>query len=137
MNNMRNTIIPYKKDLKQIARKLRNGSTFSEILLWQKIRKKSLGIEFHRQVPIDNYIVDFYCHELMLAIEIDGSSHDNKFLYDKQRQEKMESLGVNFLRFKDIDVKRNMGNVLRGIEQRIAELAVCKDIPLATFIRGN
>ncbi len=134
---MPNTIIPYRRDLKLRARKLRNGSTFSEVLLWQKIRRKSLGFEFHRQVPIGNYIVDFYCHELMLAIEIDGSSHDNKFLIDKQRQKKLESFGVNFLRFKDIDVKRAMVNVLRGIEQRIAELAACKDIPLTPLLSGK
>jgi len=47
-----------------------------EVLLWNQIKGKAFGYEFHRQVPVDEFIVDFYCHELMLAIEIDGNSHD-------------------------------------------------------------
>ena len=73
----RNKLIPYNPALRQLSRKLRKESTFSEILLCQKIKWKALGVEFHRQVPVNKYIVDFYCHELMLAIEIDGSSHDS------------------------------------------------------------
>jgi len=66
-------------------------------------------------VPIDEYIVDFYCHELKLAIEVDGSSHINKYEYDLRRQKKLESLGVKFIRFEDIDVKRNINDVLRTL----------------------
>ena len=77
-----------------------------------------MGVEFHRQVPIDNFIVDFYCHELMLAIEIDGSSHDEKQDYDQNRQTILENLGVRFIRFRDIDVKQRMGWVLE-------ELMIC------------
>ena len=73
---MKNKIIPYNPKLKELARELRKNSTLSEVLLWIKIKGKAMGVEFHRQVPIDNFIVDFYCHELMLTIEIDGSSHD-------------------------------------------------------------
>lgn len=71
--------------LKQLARELRKNSTLSEVLLWDELNKKKLGFEFHRQVPIKNYIVDFFCHELMLAIEVDGSSHDseNQFKLDQ------------------------------------------------------
>jgi very-short-patch-repair endonuclease len=76
---VKNIIIPYNPNLKQFARHLRNNSTLSEILLWKQIKNKAFGIEFHRQVPIDEFIVDFYCHELMLAIEIDGISHDFKY----------------------------------------------------------
>jgi very-short-patch-repair endonuclease len=82
----KNVIIPYDPRLKQFARYLRNNSTLSEILLWKQIKNKALGIEFHRQVPIDEFIVDFYCHELMLAIEIDGISHDFKYENDLRRQ---------------------------------------------------
>jgi very-short-patch-repair endonuclease len=118
---MQNKIIPYNPKLKDLARKLRKESTLSEVLLWKKIKGKALGIEFHRQVPIDEFIVDFYCHELRLAIEIDGCSHDEKFEYDLKRQEKLESLGVGFLRFNDMDVKRDMYKVIRAIEDRIAD----------------
>ena len=112
----RNKLIKYNPGLRTKARELRNNSTFSEILLWIKIKGKSLGYEFHRQVPIDEYIVDFYCHELNLAIEIDGSSHDHKYDYDLRRQYELERLGVKFIRFDDIDIKRNMNDVLRALE---------------------
>lgn len=118
----RNNLILYNPALKVKARRLRNESTFSEILLWLKIKGKKYGYEFHRQVPIDEYIVDFYCHELRLAIEVDGSSHDNKYEYDLRRQKRLESLGVRFIRFEDIDVKRRMNDVLRALEIMISEI---------------
>jgi very-short-patch-repair endonuclease len=85
-------------------------------LLWIKIKGKSQGYEFHRQVPIDEYIVVFYCHELNLAIEIDGSSHYYKYDYDLRRQYDLERLGVKFIRFDDFDVKMNMNDVLRALD---------------------
>src|ERR1035437_5856880 len=100
----KNKIIFYNPDLKEKARRLRINCTPSETLLWSKIRRKSFGYEFHRQVPIDEYIVDFFCHELRLAIEVDGSSHINKYKYDLRRQKKLESFGVRFVRFEDDDV---------------------------------
>ena len=120
----RNKIIPYNSKLKMLARKLRKEMTLSEVLLWQEIRRKRLGVEFHRQVPIDEYIVDFYCHELFLAIEIDGSSHvfDEVQINDIKRQERLESLGVRFIRFDDLDVKRNMQEVVRQLVLKVEEL---------------
>jgi len=115
-------IIPYNPYLKTLARKLRNNSTLSEVLLWQNIKGKSYDYEFHRQVPIDDFIVDFYCHELKLAIEIDGSTHDYNYNHDESRQEKIESLGITFVRFSDIDVKRNINDVLRALEITILEI---------------
>lgn len=122
---MPNKIIPYNPALKELARKLRKQSTLSEVLLWQKIKTKSLGFEFHRQVPIDNYIVDFYCHELLLAIEIDGNSHEleSVFKNDIERQKRLEHLGVRFIRFHDHDVKNDIANVIRGLEGVIDELS--------------
>ena len=118
----RNKIIFYNPNLKEKARRLRIKCTPSETLLWSRIRRRSLGYEFHRQVPIDEYIVDFYCHELRLAIDVDGSSHDNKQEYDLLRQRKLERLGVRFLRFDDRDFRRSMNDVLRAITTVIAEL---------------
>jgi len=117
-----NRKILYNPELKEFARQLRKNSTLSEILLWQKIKGKALGFEFHRQVPLSEYIVDFYCHELMLAIEIDGHTHDYKYEPDKNRQGKLESLGVKFIRFSDIDVKRSLNDVLRALEIVITEI---------------
>ena len=107
--------------LRQYAKQLRNNSTLSEVLLWKRIKGKSLGVEFHRQVPLSEYIVDFYCHELMLAIEIDGNSHDYKYEHDKFRQNSLEKLGITFVRFSDLSVKKEMENVIRTLEQIIEE----------------
>lgn len=79
------------------------------------------GYDFHRQKPIGNYIVDFFCEELMLAIEIDGVSHDEKYYCDIKRQKELEKFGIRFLRFQDIDVKRNLEGVLVMIKGWIEE----------------
>ncbi|GJQ60843.1 MAG: hypothetical protein SCALA701_36440 [Candidatus Scalindua sp.] len=78
-------------------------------------------------MPVDEFIVDFYCHELMLAIEIDGSSHNDTYDYDMNRQTKLQDLGVTFIRFQDVDVKKNMVGVLGALKNKIEEIA--KDIP--------
>ncbi|MES2132399.1 MAG: endonuclease domain-containing protein [Bacteroidota bacterium] len=121
---MKNKVLDYNPTLKELARKLRKQGILSEVLLWKKIKNKSLGVEFHRQVPIDNYIVDFYCHELMLAIEIDGNSHhiEEVSINDIYRQEKLETLGVHFIRFDDIQVKKAMNDVIRCLLIKIEEL---------------
>ncbi|WP_439880943.1 endonuclease domain-containing protein [Pontibacter sp. MBLB2868] len=114
---MKRTIIPYKPYLKELARQLRQNSTLSETLLWNELKgKKLLGLDFDRQKPLSNYIVDFYCKELMLAIEVDGDSHDYKYEEDCARQAELEKLGVRFLKFDDAAVKRDISNVLREIE---------------------
>ena len=76
------------------------------------------GYDFHRQKPILNYVMDFFCHELELAIEIDGNSHDMdyKIQLDLERQKEIEKLGISFLRFDDSDIKFAMNNVLMSIE---------------------
>ncbi len=113
-------IIPYNPKLKQIAKNLRNNSTLSEVLLWQHLKdKKMKGHDFHRQKPIAHYIVDFFCNELMLVIEIDGISHDDKINKDIKRQKQIENFGISFLRFNDLDVKKNMEGVVVAIEEWI------------------
>ena len=121
---MRRKILPYNSKLKPLAKALRQNMTFSEVLLWNELKqKKMLEYDFDRQRPIDNYIVDFYCKDLMLAIEVDGISHDFEEVRDNDeiRQKRLEDLGVNFLRFDDREVKRDMANVLRTIEYWILE----------------
>ena len=116
---VRNKVIPYNPKLKILARGLRKRSTLGEVLLWKEIKSKKLGYQFHRQVPIDNYIVDFYCHELMLAIEIDGLTHNFKYDLDGQRQDNLEDLGVHFLRFREKDVRSNLEGVVQAIREWI------------------
>ena len=119
---MKNKIIPYNPKLKERARQLRKNSTLPEVLLWQKIKQRAFGVQFHRQVPMLNYIVDFYCHEIQLAIEIDGLSHDFNDVYDLKRQDEIEAYGVTFLRFSNEDIKNNMFSVLLVIEQTCEKL---------------
>ncbi|MGN8226718.1 endonuclease domain-containing protein [Gracilimonas sp. BCB1] len=115
-------IIPYREDLITKARWLRKNSTPGEIEIWKAIKSKQLlGFKFRRQHPIHHFIVDFYCKELRLAIEIDGRSHDYKIEYDKQRQEIIEQLGVSFLRFSESDAKHHTESVVMEIERWILE----------------
>ncbi|MBU0559234.1 MAG: DUF559 domain-containing protein [Bacteroidetes bacterium] len=119
---MKRKIIPYNPNLKEKARELRNNSTTSEIRLWKLLKGRQMcGFDFHRQKPIDKYIVDFFCSELMLAIEIDGISHLGKEKYDAYRQKRLEELGVIFLRFDDNDVYYKLPEVIKTIEKWITK----------------
>ncbi|WP_262710933.1 endonuclease domain-containing protein [Pontibacter mangrovi] len=114
--------MPYKPYLNELSKQLRQNSTLSEVILWNELKiKQLLGLDFDRQKPLDNYIVDFYCKELLLGIEIDGDSHDYTYELDVARQQALENLGVSFLRFDDKEVKQNLGNVLRQIEAWVLE----------------
>ena len=129
---MRRKIIPYNPELKQLARDLRKNMTLPEVLLWNELRNKSmLGFDFDRQRPVGNYIVDFYCKDLLLAIEIDGDTHIYRYDYDDERQKELERLGVRFLRFDDIEVKKNMSNVLRVIADWIERNKPTPSLPLS------
>jgi len=119
---LKNKIIPYNPKLKEYARQLRKNSTLAEVLLWQNLKNEALGVQFHRQVPMLEYIVDFYCHEIQLAIEVDGDSHEYKYAYDSKRQGKLEKLGVEFIRFTDHEVKNNMFSVGLALEEKVGEL---------------
>ena len=79
------------------------------------------GYDFDRQRPIDNYIVDFYCKDLMLAIEIDGESHYGKESRDEARDKRLNQLGVAVLRLDDLDVRYDLEKVLEKIEEWIKE----------------
>jgi very-short-patch-repair endonuclease len=133
-------MLDYDPKLKQRSRELRKNSTLAEVLLWNQLkRRRMLGFSFLRQKPVYKYIVDFYCPKLKLVIEIDGDSHLNKFERDQTRQKRLEDLGLTVLRFHDRDVKRDMANVLRCIqnwmEQHVKESD--RDIPLRPLQRGN
>ena len=121
-NKMNSKIIPYNPKLREFARQLRNNSTLSEVLLWKQIKGKALGVEFKRQVPMLEYIVDFYCQEIGLAIEVDGNIHDFRYLEDAQRQQEIEKYGVIFIRFSNEEIKNNMFSVILSLESKIEEL---------------
>jgi len=123
-------IIPYNPKLKALARKLRKDMTFGEVILWDELKNNKLfGFDFDRQCCIDNYIVDFYCKSLMLAIEIDGMSHNQEeaFNKDELRQQKLEGFGIRFLRFTEAEVKQDILNVIGTIETTV--IALVKNDP--------
>ncbi|WP_133688131.1 endonuclease domain-containing protein [Maribacter spongiicola] len=124
-------IISYNPNLVELARELRNNMTLGEIALWREIQGKKLGQKFSRQIPINQYIVDFYCKDLQLAIEVDGSIHfeEGHEEKDNKRQARLESLGVHMLRFSDTDVKNNLGFVLEEIKVIIEKLEQTRTHP--------
>jgi very-short-patch-repair endonuclease len=116
----------YNKNLKQLAAQKRKNSTTAEIVIWNNLLKgKRLGVKFLRQRPIHNYIVDFFCKELSLIIEIDGYSHtlDEIKEKDNRREAVLTSLGFEIIRFTDKRVLEDINNVEISIMSKIAELS--------------
>ena len=107
--------IYYNTKLKQLARYLRNNSTLSEVLFWNEVKGgQILGYQFLRQKLIDNYIVDFYCPRLKLAIEIDGESHGYRkaMLRDERKERFLSETGIELIRYDDHDVKSDIGAIM-------------------------
>jgi len=94
----------------------------AEVILWSKLRGKNVkGYKFRRQYSVGTYIVDFYCAELKLAIEIDGESHfiEGSEDRDRRRQEFIESTCIRFLRFTNTDVYERLDGVLEAIMKKL------------------
>lgn len=101
----------------QLARDMRNNLTASERLLWERLKRKQLeGYKFRCQHPIYRYILDFYCDEKLLAIELDGDIHKERKDYDEYRDDFMKSLGVKTLRFHNDVVIKNLDSVIDKIK---------------------
>jgi len=99
---------------------LRQELTQPEKILWAELRNRKLnGLKFRRQHPIDKFVLDFYCHERKLAIELDGSIHDGKLNkeYDEARTAMLGGLGIYTLRFRNDEVINNIESVLRKINE--------------------
>jgi len=121
--------LPYNPNLKERARELRKNMTAAEKKLWYKYLRE-FKHRVLRQRPIDNYIVDFYCPDLSLVIEIDGDSHfsDEGREYDKERTTILESYGLKIIRFNNMEVLRNFESVCERIE---------RESPLSPLIKGG
>ena len=120
------------ENLKELARQLRNNSTKSEIKLWTYLRRNQMyGYDFHRQKPIDEYIVDFFCNKLQLAIECDGYSHEILEVYEKDviKTKRLNNLGIHVLRFSDYQIMNDIENVLRAIEDYILKFEENNNTP--------
>ncbi len=92
--------------------------TSAECKLWARLRRSALeGFHFRRQQVIEPYIVDFYCHQAALVIEVDGSIHQDQQEYDHQRDLDLQLLGLRVIRFSNKDVNQNLEGVLEEILQ--------------------
>ena len=110
-----------RRQQKDFRRSLRRDLTEAEQKLWFHLKGKQLGVKFRRQHGIGLYIVDFFCPEARLVIEVDGDSHylpgaENK---DRDRQAFIEAQGVRCLRFTNMDIKEHVDSVLETIQDHI------------------
>ena len=105
----------------ELAKKLRNNVTATEMILWGRLKEYFPKKKFRRQHPISLYTVDLYCHSEKLVIEIDGSIHDNEEvkIKDKIRQQNLEELGLKVIRFTTKEIMIKMDFVLQKIEKNL------------------
>ena len=116
----------YNKNLKLRARNLRNNPTRAEAILWNEIfrSKQFYGYRFLRQRPIDKYIVDFFCPELKLIVEVDGMTHefDDVIEYDQRRDNRLKRLGFHIIRLSDWEIKNDLPGVAEYLTTIVNEL---------------
>ncbi len=114
----------YQPKLKPLARELRSHQTEAELRLWSCLRgKQLLGVQFYRQRPLLNYIVDFYCHAAKLVVECDGGYHyqAEQQVQDQFRDEVLASVGIQVLRFDNRQILHKTASVLAEITRHLAE----------------
>lgn len=126
---------PYSNKIqnKSFRKELRKNQTKQEQLLWFGLRNNNLNYKFRRQYGIGKYIVDFYCHQLKLIIEVDGTDHDYKYDEDIIRQQELEKQGYKILRYRNKQVEKFLNDVIEDIinecEKRKSELNLAKPHP--------
>lgn len=108
-------------NLKLRRQKLRIDSTSSEQILWQKIRNNKLGCKFYRQYSTEGYVLDFYCPQKRLGIEIDGGHHQftDVKVYDSYRTKYIEAYNIKILRFRNSDIQKNLPDILQDIKTQL------------------
>lgn len=113
--------ISYKKQLIQLGKNLRNNSTKEEIILWQYLKQKQLGVKFRRQQPIDKYIADFVCFEKKIIIELDGGQHNSSLGIQKDRSRDLffTNNGYKVIRIWNNEINQNIEGVIRKIQSEI------------------
>ena len=130
-------MLRYKAQLKHKARQLRKDMTESERFLWSRLRgKQLLGVQFYRQRPIGNYIVDFYAPRTKVVVEVDGSQHmeAEQAAKDRRRDGYLAAVGLTVLRSNSREVLEETDAVLQVIYQTIVE-RLNRKIPLDPHIR--
>ena len=97
------------------AEELRNNMTEAEKILWERLRKKQLGVRFKAQHPIEQFIADFYCHSAKLVVELDGEIHNQQKEYDIVREAEMEKYDITIIRFTNHEVFEDIDGVVERI----------------------
>jgi len=116
--------------LRPLAQQMRLKPTAAENVLWQHLRNRQLdGYKFRRQHAIDRFIVDFYCENAALIIEVDGAIHQYTVLEDTIRQEFLESLGLCVLRFTNEQVINHLDTVIKQIKDVLLVRGSTPDSP--------
>ena len=116
-------MLPYNRKLKQPARQLRSNMTDAESRLWARLRgKQLLGVQFYRQKPLGNFIVDFYAAKAHLVVEVDGAHHfeSTQRLADAERTRMLSGMGLPVLRFTNAEVLENTDGVVEEILRMVA-----------------
>jgi very-short-patch-repair endonuclease len=110
-----------KKSEQEKRRSLRNNTTYCEKIVWLHLRKKQLGYRFLRQYSVDHFVIDFYCPELKLAVELDGDVHEipEQKEYDIARQKYLEAFGIKFVRITNEEFLGNPNKAFSKIEEQI------------------
>jgi very-short-patch-repair endonuclease len=130
----RGGVLPYNKNLTALARENRKNPTPAETKIWNEVlrMRQFAGYKFLRQKPLAGYIVDFYCSELRLVVEIDGESHAESVEYDAERTRVLQSLGLTVVRYTNAEVFQNIAGVYDNLIEKIEKLT-----PLAPLDRGG
>ncbi|VAX24199.1 hypothetical protein MNBD_NITROSPINAE04-2396 [hydrothermal vent metagenome] len=113
-----------KKEQTGTRQALRRHMPDAELILWSKLKNRQAGAKFRRQYGVENYVIDFYCTELKLAVEVDGDSHykGDGQQRDRIRSGQIEKYGISMIRFSNNEIYRNLNGVLVALENRITEL---------------
>lgn len=118
---------------KEKRRLLRKNMPPAEVILWSKIKGKQLkGYKFRRQYSVGRFVIDFYCPEIKLAIEVDGESHytdDEIKQYDQDRQAFIESFGIRFVRFTNTEIYNNLDGVLQKLVMILSDPSLQREKP--------
>jgi len=109
--------------LSPVAAAMRKEPTLAERKLWNELRNKKLGVKFRRQHLIDQFIVDFYCIELGLIIEVDGGIHKKQQRADLEREQALEALGCSIIRFDNQTVEKELPEIIIQIKEVIRDLS--------------
>jgi len=105
--------LSYNASLQARAKELRKAGNLSEVLMWQQLHKRKFkGFDFDRQKIIGNYIVDFFCTNCRVVIEVDGSSHDGRIEYDHEREAFLMGLGLTMIHIPAEDVLKRLNDVM-------------------------